>query len=118
MARDGFGSGAVDKELWMNDTTSAESRKFWSARRILASIACAPWAYFAWSGYDLCYGPRASVPNAGQVHLYVVEPLIGLLISIAIFIVATKLPTVASAVIFCFQLLALLFVILPWTGGI
>src|SRR5580693_780584 len=46
----GRGSGAVDKELWMNDTTSAESRKFWSARRILASIACAPWAYFAWSG--------------------------------------------------------------------
>jgi len=102
----------------MNDTTSAESRKFWSARRILASIACAPWAYFAWSGYDLCYGPRASVPNAGQVHLYVVEPLIGLLISIANFIAATKLPKVASAVIFCFQLLALLFVVSQWTGGI
>jgi hypothetical protein len=113
------GSGAVDKEVWVKDTGCAESRKFWSAPRILASIACAPWAYFVWSGYDLCYGPRVhTVPNEEQVHLYVVEPLIGLLISIAIFIVANKLPTVASAVIFCFQLLALLFVVLPWTGGI
>jgi hypothetical protein len=100
----------------------AESRKFWSAQRILASIACAPWAYFAWSGYDLCYGPRVHTvpgyPNEGQVHLYVVEPLIGLLIGVAIFVVANKLPTVASVVIFWFQLLALLLVVLPWTGGI
>jgi hypothetical protein len=103
----------------VNDTTCAESRGFWSAQRILASIACAPWAYFAWSGYDLCYGPRVhTVPNEGQVHFHVVEPLIGVLVSIAIFIVANKLPTLASAVIFCFQLLALLLVVLPWTGGI
>jgi hypothetical protein len=110
------------KELSVDDTTSAESRKFWSAQRILASIACAPWAYLAWSGYDLCYGPRVHTvpgyPNEGQVHLYVVEPLIGLLVSMAIFIVANKLPKVVSAVIFCFQLLALLPVVLPWTGGI
>jgi hypothetical protein len=93
---------------------------FLSAQR--ASIACAHWAYLAWSGYDLCYGPRVHTvpgyPNEGQVHLYVVEPLIGLLISIAIFIVANKLSTLAAAVIFCFQLLALLRVVLLWTGGI
>jgi hypothetical protein len=106
----------------VNDTTSAESRKFWSGQRILASIACAPWAYLAWSGYDLCYGPSARIvaghPNEGQVHLYVVEPLIGLVISVAIFIVANKLPKLASAVIFCFQSLALIPVVMPWSGGI
>jgi hypothetical protein len=56
--------------------------------------------------------------NEGQVHLYVVEPLIDLVISIAIFIVANKLPKLASAVIFCFQALALIPVVMPWSGGI
>ena len=106
-------------ELWVNDTTCGESPKFWSGQRILGSIACAPWAYLAWSGYDLCYGPSARIdPNEGQVQLYVVEPLIGLVISIAIFIVANRLPKLASAVIFCFQSLALIPVVMPWSGGI
>jgi hypothetical protein len=106
----------------MPKTSFEQSRNFWSAQRILASIACAPWAYLAWSGYDLCYGPSVHTvpgyPNEGQVQLYVVEPLLGLLISFAIFTFANKLPAVASGVIFCFQLLALLPVVLPWTGGI
>jgi hypothetical protein len=106
----------------VNDITRIAPRKIWSPQRILASIACVPWAYLAWSGYDLCYGARVHAtpgyPNEGQIHLYVIEPLIGLFVSIAILVIANKLPTPASVVLFCFQWLALLPVILPWGGGI
>ena|SRR5216684_511405 len=100
----------------------AESSKFWSARRILATIAGVPWAFLVWSGYDLCYGSHVRVvpgyPNPGQVHLYVVVPVIGFLVSVAAFVFANKTPTWVGAFVFCLQLLALLPVIGMWGGGV
>jgi hypothetical protein len=103
-------------------TPDTESRKFWTARRILTSVGCMPWAYLVWSGYDLCYGssvhPVPGYPNQGQVHLYVVAPIIGLLISIAAYVVANRIPTWAAALAFCVEFLALFPLIALWGGGI
>jgi hypothetical protein len=100
-------------------TSVAKSAKLWTLRRILALVACTPWAYFLWSGYDLCYGPSVRVnPNEGQVHLYVLTPLLGFLISIVLFIIANKLPTWAAAVALSVETLALLPLVGMWGGGI
>jgi hypothetical protein len=43
---------------------------FWFPNRIIAIVGTLPWAYFLWSGYDLCYGHHAQTvtgpPNEGQ----------------------------------------------------
>jgi hypothetical protein len=99
-----------------------DPQNFWSVRRILATIAGLPWAYLVWSGYDLCYGPRVrevlGYPNAGQVHLYIVVPLIGFLVSVALFALANKIRMWAGAIVFCLQWLALIPVLGMWGGGV
>jgi hypothetical protein len=106
----------------MQSTSNADPSKFWSARRILATITGVPWAYLVWSGYDLCYGPHVRVvpgyPNPGQVHLYVAVPLIGFLVSIAVFVLANKIPIWVGAIVFCLQVLVLLPVLGMWAGGV
>jgi len=103
-------------------TINTKLSKFWSARRIAATIAGAPWAYLLWAGYDLCYGPQARVmagyPNSGQVHLYIVAPFIGLIVSIAFFVLANKIPIWAAAIIFCLEVLSLLPLLGLWGAGI
>ena len=103
-------------------TSNAEPLRFLSARRILPTIACVPWAYLVWSGYDLCYRRNVRVvpgyPNPGQVHLYVVVPLIGFLVSFGVFVFANKVPTWVGAIVFCLQFLALLPVLGMWGGGV
>jgi hypothetical protein len=75
----------------MQSTTDADPSKFWSARRILATIAGVPWGYLVWSGYDLCYGPNVHAgpgyPNKGQEGLYLMVPSTGLLVGIALFVI-------------------------------
>jgi hypothetical protein len=96
--------------------------KFWSVRRILATIAAVPWAYLVWSGYDLCYGPHVQTvvgyPNQGQVRLYVVIPAIGLFVSIGLLALANKVPVWLEWIIFCIQFLALFPVLAIWSGGV
>jgi hypothetical protein len=95
---------------------------FWSVRRILATIAGLPWAYLVWSGYDLCYGPHVQAvpgyPNAGQMHLYIVVPLIGFVVSAALFAFANKIRMWAGAIVFCLQWLTLIPVLGMWGGGV
>jgi hypothetical protein len=95
---------------------------FWSLRRILATIASLPWAYLVWSGYNLCYGPHvlavAGYPNAGQVHSYIVVPLIGFLVGVILFALANKIPMWAGALVFCLQCLTLIPVLGMWGGGV
>lgn len=91
-------------------------------RRVLAAMAGLPWAYLIWSGYDLCYGSHVRAvpgyPNSGQVHLYIVVPLIGFLVSVAFFVLANRIPMRAGAIVFCLECVALLPVLGMWGGGI
>ena len=95
---------------------------FWSVRRILATIAAMPWGYLVCSGYDLCFGPHVrpvpGYPNSGQVHLYIVVPMIGFLVSVALFLLANRIAIWTAAIFFCLQCLALLPVISIWGGGV
>jgi hypothetical protein len=95
--------------------------KFWSVRRILTTVAGAPWAYLVWSGYDLCYGPYAhsvtGPPNKGQVILYVIVPATGLLVALALIVLANKIPLWIEWIAFGIHLLALIFVLMMWGGG-
>src|ERR1700678_1358547 len=87
---------------------------FWSFRRILATIAVVPWAYLLWSGYDLCFGPHAQAvtgyPNQGQVHLYVVLPAAGLVIALALFVLANRVAVWFECLTFFMQLIFLITV--------
>jgi hypothetical protein len=91
-------------------------RAFYS--RLPAALAIAPWAYFLWSGYDLCYGRGAMPPNSGQVHLYVVAPAIGTTVAVVLLALAHKTPRWLGWGFFVVQILALVVIILPWGGGI
>jgi hypothetical protein len=91
-------------------------RAFYS--RLPAALAIAPWAYFLWSGYDLCYGPSATPPNSGQVHLYVVAPAVGTAVALVVLALAHKIPQWLGWVFLVVEIMALLVVILPWGGGV
>jgi len=86
------------------------------------AISIVPWAYLAWSGYDLCYGPRISTvpgyPNQGQLHLYVVTPVVGLVANVALFAIANKVPVWLHSIVVSIQVLALVMVLAMWGGGI
>lgn len=104
------------------DTAVVKAEKFLRMRRILASVAVVPWACLLWSGYDLCYGPGVRAvpgyPNEGQVHLYVVFPFIGLVICVALLVLAIKIPTWQVVFAFCVEILALLPLVFFWGGGV
>jgi hypothetical protein len=95
---------------------------FWSLRRILATVGTLPWAYFLWSGYDLCYGPHVQAapgyPNQGQLHLYVLTPAIGFILSAALFVFANRIPVWLMWVAFAFQFFALVPMLAIWSGGV
>jgi hypothetical protein len=86
--------------------------------RLRAALAVAPWGYFLWSGSDLCYGPHATPPNAGQVHLYVVAPAIGTVVGVLLLALAHKTPQWLGWLFFVLQILALIPVLALWGGGI
>lgn len=65
-------------------------RAFYS--RLPAALSIAPWAYFLWSGYDLCYGRATTPPNSGQLHLYVVAPAVGTAVAVVLLAFAHKTP--------------------------
>jgi hypothetical protein len=96
--------------------------RFWSVRRILATIAIVPWAYLVWSGCDFYYGARIHAvpgfPNQGQFHLYVVAPTVGLLVGLALFALANWIPIWLEWSCFSIQIIALIPVLAPWSGGI
>lgn len=97
------------------------SMKFWSVRRILATVADVPWAYLVWSGYDLCYEPYAhavtGAPNKGQVKLYVIGPATGLLAGLALIVLANRIPLWMGRIAFGIQILTLILVLIMWGGG-
>jgi hypothetical protein len=103
-------------------SSNADPLNFWSLRRILATITGVPWAYLVWSGYDLCYGSHAQAvpgyPNQAQLHLYVLTPAIGLIVSIALLALANKIPIWLEWIVFCIQFVALVLVLAMWGGGI
>jgi hypothetical protein len=100
--------------------TSHRPRRF-SGRRILVAISIVPWMYLTWSGYDLCYGPRVSAvsgyPNQEQLHLYVVTPVVGLIVNIALFAAANKLSVWLHWIVAFIQALTLATVLARWGGG-
>jgi hypothetical protein len=96
--------------------------RFWSVQRILTTIAILPWAYLVWSGCEFYYGARVHAvpgfPNQGQFHLYVMAPSIGLLVGLALFVLANKIPGWLERTCFFIQFVALVPVLAIWGGGI
>jgi hypothetical protein len=52
------------------------------------------------------------------LHLYVLTPAIGLIVSIALLALANKIPIWLEWIVFCIQFLALVPVLAMWGGGI
>jgi hypothetical protein len=105
-----------------HEPTDVDLLKLWSVRRIVAAIAVVPWAYLACSGYDLCYGPHvravAGYPNQAQVNIYVILPLVAIVVSIALTVLANRIPIWVASIAFCIQVFGLIPVLALWSGGI
>jgi hypothetical protein len=86
--------------------------------QLRAALAVAPWLYFLWSGYDLCYGPRATPPNSQQVHLYIVAPAVGAVVGLLLLASAQKTPRWLGWLFFFLQIFALIPIMGLWGGGI
>jgi hypothetical protein len=102
--------------------TAAKIPGFWFPNRIIAIVGTLPWAYFLWSGYDLCYGHHAQTvtgpPNEGQFHLYVATPLAGIILGAALCVFANKVPIWLVSVAFVLQVFSLIPMMAAWGGGI
>jgi hypothetical protein len=86
-------------------------------RRIAASLTSLLWGLFTYIGYDLISGvARRHVPgypNSGQWHYYVYFPLIMLLVSVGLSLLARRMPVPLFVTIWLLQL----FIILPFLLG-
>ncbi len=96
--------------------------KAWPAVRIAAAVSTVLWLFMALDGISVIEGIRnqhvPGYPNDGQLRLYVVIPLIGLVGSAGIVCFATWLPTLAKRVGMGISYFALLSSFLIWGGGV
>jgi hypothetical protein len=90
-------------------------------RRIAASLTTVLWAYLTYVGYDLVTGVARrhvpSYPSAGQWHYYVHFPLIMLLISAALLLLARKLPLALFVTLWALQIVLFIPFLLGYGGG-
>jgi hypothetical protein len=90
-------------------------------RRIAAALTTALWAFFTYVGYDLVTGVAQrhvpGYPNAGQWHYYVHFPLIMLLVSTGLLLLARKLPRALFVNLWGFQIVLFLPFLFAYTGG-
>lgn len=91
-------------------------------RRIAASLTTAIWALFTYIGYDLVTGVAQrhvpGYPNAGQWRYYVHFPLIMLLVSVSLLLLARKLPLALFVTVWVLQIVVFTPFFLAYTGGV
>jgi hypothetical protein len=91
-------------------------------RRIAASFTSLLWGLFTYIGYDLTSGVAKrhvpGYPNAGQWQYYVYFPLIMLIISIGLLLLARKMPVAVFVTIWLVQIFIFLPFVLGYTGGV
>ena len=79
------------------------------------------WAFFIFMGYGLIQGVDQrhipGYPSAGQWHYYVHFPLIMMIFSIGLLLLAKKLPEMAFVVAWLLQLALFVPFFLGYTGG-
>jgi hypothetical protein len=94
----------------------------WPASRIAAAVSTVLWLFMVLTGISGIDGVREQhvpgYPNDGQLRLYVVIPLVGLIGSAAILGFANRLPTWANRVVVGTALLTLLPVFMMFGGGV
>ena len=88
-------------------------------RRISALATSLLWGGFTYTGYTLtsAVALRVGYANAGQWHYYVDLPLIMLMVSIALFLLARRLPVALFVTIWSLQLLVFVPFFLGYGGG-
>jgi len=90
-------------------------------RRIASALTTVLWAFFTYVGYDLVTGVAQrhvpGYPNAGQWHYYVHFPLIMLLMSAGLLLLAIRLPRALFATLWGLQIVLVLPFLFAYTGG-
>ena len=90
-------------------------------RRIAAALTTVLWAFFTYVGYDLVTGVVQrhvpGYPTAGQWHYYVHFPMIMLLVSTGLLLLARKLPQALFATFWGLQMVLFLPFLFAYTGG-
>ena len=91
-------------------------------RRIAASLSSLLWGLFVYLGYDGMQGiirQRApGYPNAGQWHYYVHFPMIMLLISVTLLLLAKRLPMAVFLTVWILQVVVFLPFLVGYGGGV
>jgi hypothetical protein len=91
-------------------------------RRIAASLNMFLWALFTCIGYglvtDLAKRHVPGYPNADQWHYYVHFPLIMMLVSFGLLLLAKKLPLSLFVTLWGLQIAVFVPFFLAYTGGI
>jgi hypothetical protein len=90
-------------------------------RRIAAALTTVLWAYFSFVGYDLVTVSAQrhvpGYPTAGQWHYYVHFPLIMLLVSTGLLLLAGRLPRALFVTLWGLQVVLFIPFFLAYTGG-
>ena len=88
-------------------------------RRIAALGTSLLWGAFTYTGYTLtsAVAQRVGYQNAGQWHYYVDFPLIMLIVSIGLLLLARRLPVALFVTIWSLQALAFVPFFLAYGGG-
>jgi hypothetical protein len=90
-------------------------------RRIAAALTTVLWACFTYIGYDLVTGVAQQhvpdYPNAGQWHYYVHFPLIMLLVSAGLLLLARRLPRALFVTVWVIQIVLFFPFLFAYTGG-
>jgi hypothetical protein len=90
-------------------------------RRVAASLTTALWAFFTYVGYELIRGVAQrhvpGYPNADQWHYYVHFPLIMLLASTGLLLLARKLPRAVFISVWLLQIVLFIPFCLAYAGG-
>ena len=91
-------------------------------RRIAASLSLLLWVILTYIGYGLVSGVAqrhvTGYPNAGQWRYYVYFPIVMLLVSAGLLLLAKKLPVGIFLAVWILQLLSFLPFFLGYTGGV
>jgi len=91
-------------------------------RRIAASFTSLLWGLFTYIGYDLTCGVVKrhvpGYPNTGQWQYYVYFPMIMLIISVGLLLLARKIPVALFVTLWLLQIFIFFPFLLGYTGGV
>lgn len=91
-------------------------------RRIAASVTSLLWGFFTYTGYTLTARVAQrhvpGYPSAGQWHYYVYFPLIMLVVSIGLLLLARRVPVTLFVTIWSLQVLVIVPFLFGYGGGV